>query len=256
MSRVTDSGALPADVECMLAPSTRRLFGADLTPLATRLDAHGYPVAEVEAATGARALVVDRGGDRRAAILPTAVAASEGIDLLGAIRTLQSLAASRKLTLLAWGSPPEVSGRRRLRTAGVELALYEPLDTAVLHFQLNRALAPWDAPRRARRAPVDREIAVRRHLRTRPARLYTLSSQGAFILSEKPLRTGRRLELEFPVGTFHPRARARVVMANPPGELGRPDLPSGIAVAFQDMDAPSAAVIERLVAERLAALEL
>lgn len=240
----------------MAAPGTSRFSGPNLGPLARRLEAHGYPVAEVEAATGACALVVDRGGDQRAAILATAIAGSDWVDLVGAVHTLQSLAPSRTLTLLAWGSPPEVSGRRRLRTAGVQLALFEPLDDALLQFQLNRALAPCDAPRRSRRAPVDREIVVRRHLRGRPARMYTLSSQGAFILSDRPLRPGRRLELEFRVGTFHPRARARVVMANPPGEARRPDLPPGIAVAFQGLDAPSAAVIERLVGERLAALEL
>ena len=240
----------------MLAPGTRARLAADLSQLAARLDAGGYPVAEVGIATGECALVVDRGGDQRAAIVPTAVAALDGFDLAGAIRTLRALAPSRKLTLLAWGSPPEVSGRRRLRTAGVELALYEPLDAAVLQFQVNRALAPPGAPRKARRAPVDREIALRWRLRTRPARVYTLSSQGAFILTEEPLRPGRRLQLEVPVGTFHPRARARVVMANPPGERGRPDLPPGMAVAFQELDAPSAAVIERLVGERLAALDV
>jgi hypothetical protein len=238
----------------MLAPSARASLAADLGQLATRIEAHGYPVAEVAAATGACALVVDRGGDQRAAILPTAIAGSDGIDLTGAIRTLRALAPSRRLTLLAWGAPPEVSGRRRLRTAGVELALFEPLDAAVLLFQLNRALAPTDAPRKARRAPVDREVAMRWRLRTRSARVYTLSSQGAFILTEEPLRPGRRLHLEVPVGTFHPRARARVVMANPPGERGRPDLPPGMAVAFQSLDAPSAAVIERLVGERLDSL--
>jgi hypothetical protein len=240
----------------MAAPGARRFFGANLGPLARRLEAHGYPVAEVEAASGACALVVDRGGDQRAAILPTAIAGSDWIDLVGAVRTLQSLATSRTLTLLAWGTPPEVSGRRRLRTAGVQLALFEPLDDAVLQFQLNRALAPCDAPRRSRRAPVDREIFVRRHLRGRTARMYTLSSQGAFILTDRPLRPGRRLEIELPVGTFHPRARARIVMANLPGEKQRPDLPPGNAVKFQNLDAPSAAVIERLVAERLAELEL
>jgi hypothetical protein len=240
----------------MAFPSRRPFPSVDLGPLAQRLEALGYPVAEVEAATGTRALVVDRGGEHRAAILPAAAASLDASDLTGATRSLQALAPSRSLTLLAWGGVPEISGRRRLRTAGVALALYEPLDEAVLHFQLNRALAPPSAPRRARRAPVDRQIAVSWWLRTRPARVYTLSSQGAFILTDAPLRPGRRLGLEVPVGRLHPRARARVVMVNPPGERGRPDLPTGMAVAFESLDAPSAAVIERLVEERLAELAI
>jgi hypothetical protein len=238
----------------MLVTGLPALLEADLRRLATRLDACGYPVAEVGGAAGACALLVDRGGAQRAAILPTALAALEGFDLAAATRALCALAPSRKLTLLAWGSAPEPSARARLRTAGVELALYEPVDVAVLRFQLNRALAPGDAPRRARRAPLDREVALLRWRRSRRARVYTLSSQGAFILTEEPLRPGRRLTLEVPIGMLRPRARARVVLSNPPGARARADLPPGMAVAFHPLDAPSAAVIERLVVERLAGL--
>ena len=57
-----------------------------------------------------------------------------------------------------------------------------------------------------------------------------------------------------PVGRLQPRARARVVLANLPGEPEHRDLPVGMAIAFDELDAASAAVIHRLVEERLAAL--
>jgi hypothetical protein len=84
--------------------------------------------------------------------------------------------------------------------------------------------------------------------------VYTLSARGAFLLTDRPLAPGRRLLLELPVGLVRARARARVVMANPPGSSADPALPPGMAVAFEALDAPSAAVINRLVDERLAGL--
>jgi hypothetical protein len=231
------------------------LLRPGLHRLAARLEALGYPVAEAEAAGGGCALLVDRGGDTRAGILPAALGAAPDDLLERTAAALRALAARRGLRLLAWGEAPDAVVRRRLREAGVALALYEPLDEPLLRFQVNRALAPHDAPpRRALRAPLDREVALCRLFRTRPARLYSLSSQGAFILTDAPLAPGRRLVIEVPAGLLSPRARARVVLANGPDRPAHPELPPGMAVAFQDLDAPGAAVIDRLVEERLAAL--
>jgi hypothetical protein len=231
------------------------LLAADLRRLAVRLEGLGYSVAEVEAAGGGRSLLIDRGAAGRAAIIPAGLAGLEDGELQRTTRALRGLAPSRRLTLLAWGPAPGPTARRQLRDAGVELALYEPLETAVLRFQVNRALTPHEPPlRRAQRAPLGGEIAMRWRLRTRAARVYTLSSSGAFVLSDEPLRPGRKLVLEVPVGRLQPRARARVVLANPPGGTSHPDLPPGMAIAFDDLDAACAAVIQRLVEERLAAL--
>jgi hypothetical protein len=81
-----------------------------------------------------------------------------------------------------------------------------------------------------------------------------MSASGAFILCDEPLRPGRRLQLEVPIGPLRPRTQARVVLANPPAERVHADLPPGMAVAFEGLDGASAAVIHRLVEERLAAL--
>lgn len=230
------------------------LLAADLRRLAVRLEALGYPVAQAEATGGIHALLVDRGAGR-AAILPAGFASLPEGELERTTQALRGLAPSRKLTLLASGPAPGPSARQRLRSAGIELALYEPLDTAVLRFQVNRALIPSAPPkRRAQRAPIDAQIAVRWRLRTRPARVYAMSASGAFILADEPLPPGRRLTLEVPVGRLHPRTRARVVLSNPAADPLHPDLPAGMAVCFEDLDSAYAAVIQRLVEERLAAL--
>lgn len=234
--------------------SSPALLAADLRRLAVRLEGLGYPVARAEAASGAHALLLDRGAGR-AAILPAGFASLPEGELERTTQALRGLAPSRKLTLLAWGPVPGPTARQRLRNAGIELALYEPLEAAVLRFQVNRALAPTAPPkRRAQRAPIDAEIAMRWRLRTRSARVYAMSASGAFILADEPLKQGRRLALEVPVGRLHPRTHARVVLSNPAAEPSHPDLPPGMAVVFEDLDHAYAAVIQRLVEERLAAL--
>jgi hypothetical protein len=231
------------------------VLAAALRRLGHRLDAIGYPMADLELASGSCALLVDRGGARRGAILHAGLAALPGTALEATVEALRRLAPSRPLSLLAYGTMPEPSARRRLRQAGIDLALYEPLDAAVLHFQVNRALAPGETPKRlAPRAPLEAEVAVCRWLGARPVRVYSMSSRGAFLLTDEPLRAGRRLVVELPAGRLRPRARARVVLANPADRPTHAELPPGMAVAFQDLDAASAAVLERLVLERLAAL--
>jgi len=247
-----DRPVMPPRRRCRTTPETAL---PDLGRLARRLETLGCSVAEVETRRGRRALLVDRNGPARAAILPAALAERSGRRFEQVLRTLRELAPSRPLVPLVVGAMGDTAVRERLREAGVALALPEPLDPRVLRFQVNRALAAGPMPARiARRAPVEHEVSVRRHLRNRSVPVYTLSSRGAFLLTDRPLSPGRRLWLELPVGRFRPHARARVMMANPAGARVDPAIPPGMAVAFEDLDGPSAAVIDRLVDERLAGL--
>jgi hypothetical protein len=225
-----------------------------LLRLERALEALGYPVVRVESADGGRALLIDRGDAQRAAIVGAQIAER---DAVAEVSRLRDLAPSRPLAVLAFGPRPDLPGCQRLRDAGVTLWLDEPMAPHVLRFQINRALGPGEAaPRSALRAPVDLSVAVSSRLQTRQKQIYTLSARGAFLLSDRPLPAGRRVALELPVGMLRPRTRARVVLSNPPGRRAHPGLPSGMAVSFLGLDAPAAAVIDRLVAERLAALAL
>ena len=233
------------------APS---LDGYDrLARLEQVLESLGHPVARVESRSGAHALLIDR-GDARAAVVCGDISERDAAAEIGALR---SLAPSRPLTVLALGPRPDLAARQRLRAAGVDLALDEAMDPHVLRFQINRALAPPDAPpRRATRAPIDLEVEIRTGFQRRLERVYTLSASGAYLLTDQPLRRGRRLTVDLPVGMLRPRARARVVLSNPAESPAHPGLPPGMAVAFSGLDGPAAAVFDRLVAERLAALAL
>jgi hypothetical protein len=253
---ITSHGPLGADfAPDMLPASISARARGGLRRLARRLETLRLPVVEVETSLGACALFVDRGQETRAAVVPAELAELPGSLLESTLCALRGLAPRRRVALLAWGAIPDRAARKRLRAAGVTLALYEPLDAAVLHFQVNRALAPCHAPpRRATRAPLAGSLAVRWRLRTRPLRAYSVSSQGAFLLTDAALRPGRRLSVCVPAGLLSPRAQGRVVMVNPPGGGSHPELPPGVAVAFENLDGPSAAVIDRLVGERLAEL--
>ena len=226
-----------------------------LQRLAPRLEELGFHMVDAETADGARALVVSRNGPARAALVPTDFVGRPEIDLLGLLAILRGLAANRPLTPVACGRAPTLEGRKRLVSAGVALALYEPIDDGGLRFQMNRALAPCGPPSRgAQRAPLDCEVMLSWRFRSRSARVYTVSSRGAFLLTDAPLPPGRRVAVHMAVGILQPRARARVVLAHPPEEAAALGLPPGLAVAFEGIDGPSAAVIDRLVGDRLISL--
>ncbi len=224
----------------------------ELRGLAQRLWDLGYPAAEVETGGGVPAVLVDRGSGRRAAVVPVEVPVR---CLRRALASLAALSPERPLVPIAWGAPPRTGKRRSLRGAGLELALYEPLDPSVLRFQLNRALAgtPGEA-RRTPRAPVDWLVELRAGWSWQPARVYTLSSAGAYLATEKPLRPGRRLALEIPLGLDRSRTRAQVVLANSGDARRHPDLPPGMAVSFRRIDDAAVVAIERFVGTRLASL--
>jgi hypothetical protein len=225
-----------------------------LARLAGRLDALGYPVAEVESAAGLPALWLDRGAaNRPAAVLSTRLEP----DAFDAARDVVcNLAARRPLSLLVYGPAAKAPERMRLRESDVALALFESFDPNALRFQVNRALAPLAAPARgAARAPIEMEVFLSVGLRTRPVRVYTLSSRGAFLLMDRPLRPGRRAALEVPVGgAHHPRALGRVTFVNPANAPSHPELPPGVALRFDKVDAIAACAIDHLVEKRLAAL--
>jgi hypothetical protein len=224
-----------------------------LERLELALDAVGYRVARIESRAGTRALLIHR-GESRAAIVGSDVAERDAATEIGVLR---GLAPNRPLQVLAFGPLPDSLGRRRLREAGVVLALDAAMPPHVLRFQVNRALMPPEAPARgAQRAPLDLEVTVRRGFQTRAQRLYTLSATGAFVLTDRPIAPGRRLSLEVPVGILRPKARARVVLANKPDALVDAALPAGMAVAFEGLDPASAAVLDRLVRERLETLAI
>ena len=122
-----------------------------------------------------------------------------------------------------------------MRSAGVELALWDPVAPGTLRFQVNRALAGDSlrtVRRRANRAPASLAVTLRVGSRHKPADLYTLSPVGAYLATDRPTlpKTLVHVTLELPGGPVI--VPARVIMTNVPGNLAKPNLPAGMGVRF------------------------
>jgi len=228
--------------------------GHPLEPVAQRLRMLGIPALRAKTGAEARSAL----GDLRAAVgavlippdLPT-------LDLERALRVLRTVPGGPQLPLLAAGPRPEATLRYRLRSAGVSLALWEPLDDHIVRFQVNRALAgfaPPVVPRRAERVPADWPVEVRVGGRARPARVYSVSARGAFLATAAPSLRRALVHVTLPLPGEDLRLSGEVASTNVPGNLRRRNLPIGMGVRFVGLSPTAEQALLRFTADR--ALEL
>jgi hypothetical protein len=216
----------------------------------------GLPVAELETSAGVPALWLDKGESHRpAAVISTSL---DPVAFSTALAVVARLASGRPLSVLPYGPPLARPDLLDLRDGDVALPIYEPLDANAFRFQVNRATRPVTAPDRgAVRAPIEREVFLKIGLRREAVRVYTLSSTGAFLLLDRPLRRGRRVDLEVPIGGANkPRASGRVAFSNQAKAPRHIDLPTGVALRFDRIDAIAACAIDHLVERRLEMLRI
>ena len=171
---------------------------------------------------------------------------------------LRKAARSLELSFLAVGEPASPATRKRLRQAGVRFALWEPFDDATLRFQLNRA---WNADRddhkRAKpRIPTYLHAQIGGGQRVKDGFVYSLSIQGAFIETPRASMAGATVPLAIRLPGCFIETKARVVFANVPGNLQRPNLPLGMAVRFEELDAATSKKLKAYVKERVTELEV
>jgi len=191
-----------------------------------------------------------------AAVLPIdAPVASLG----GAVAKLREVASEPTLAMLATGPRPGMTTQGELERAGIDFALYEPMDAHALRFQMNRALA-WRHSSRARRttrAPSTAVVRVRAGRRTREGRLYTLSPGGCYVAVPTPwLRgTGLKLEIEWENGS-RIKAQGQVAMTNVRGNLKKDALPVGMGIALDRLAPSDRETISRYVQRRLLRLDV
>ena len=222
--------------------------------LATRLRRLGYVVLPSKTPDHADRLLRTRGGSVTAAVIPVDLPT---FDLGAALRFLRRLEPTGELSFVATGQRPSRAGRRLLRDAGVELALWDPVDDHTLRFQTNRALAGSEIVRGHRnslRAPADWSVAVWTGTRRKPARIYSLSAGGAFLATGRPSLPRAQLRIDLPASPGPLRLQARVVMTNVPGNLIRDNLPIGMGVRFEQTPPEIEAAILAWANKRLAAL--
>ena len=161
--------------------------------------------------------------------------------------------------LIATGSRPDADRRDRLRRAGVHLALWNPVDDATLRFQLNTALAASGlmlGSRRSERVPTNWPVGVRSSGRLEPAKIYSLSDQGAFVATSAPSMPEAIVFFDLPLPGEDVSVAAEVVMANLPGSLVKQNLPIGMGVRFRGMETHVLEALAAYTAERSSQLRL
>ena len=171
---------------------------------------------------------------------------------------LRTAAGGLELFYVAIGEEPTSALRKKLRGAGIRSALWEPFDDATLRFQLNRA---WNADRddhkRANpRIPTYLHAQIGGGQRVKDGVVYSLSIQGAFIETPRASMAGAMVDVAIRLPNCFVETKARVVFANVPGNLQRPNLPLGMAVRFEALDAPASRKLKTYVKDRLAKLEV
>lgn len=222
-----------------------------MATVAARLRHLGCLVLGARTPEAAAQSVAELEAEVRVAVLPPELPGADVVALVGELR-----ARLGALECLVVGARPADAARKRLRAAGVELAVWEPWDDGTLRFQVNRALAgrtPGLA-RGAPRVPVALGASVQAGGRTKPAILRALSETGAYLETPRPSLPGVELVVEFPAARERVSVGAEVVYANVPGNLRRRNLPLGMAIRFTRVGEQAGRSIRGTVADRSLAL--
>jgi CheY-like chemotaxis protein len=233
-----------------IEPTILVIDGSDAprAALTHRIRKMGYRAMRAKTPEEAFAIVEEHRHRVAAALIPPDLAVT---DLAGA---LESLAARAPLGLsyVVAGSCPSEESLAELRAAGLRLALWEPIDDARLRFQINRALAGFgiqELSRTEMRAPLDIPAHVIQAGRRKPARVYTLSSGGVYLDTERPSMRNAAVGVELELWPSPVCAAGVVVYTSVPGNLRRNNLPNGMGVRFDSVAEAELGRIRRVVAE-------
>ena len=174
------------------------------------------------------------------------------------LRRMADASGALGLRLIVTGTQPNAAAIAALKRDGVRFALWKGFHDADLRFTLNDAL--YDETRGEMRplprVPASLMARVRSGAGEKAAMLYNISTTGAFIETTRPGIPGARvtLTIEFPDGAVE--TQAQVVFTNVPGNLQKPNLPSGMGVRFSGVAAGAAERIAKYVAEKARGYEI
>jgi hypothetical protein len=172
------------------------------------------------------------------------------------LRTLRSASREEQLRFLAMGPRPPEAGRQKLRSAGVEWALYGAFSDTELRFVLNQAFhdAEKSDLRRDPRIPTPLTAKVRAATGVKVAMVYNLSQGGAYLETLRPSQAGVRVRVELPLPSGTLEIDSTVMSTNVTGNLRRENLPRGMGVRFDGLSADAEAALAHYIEERTAAL--
>ncbi len=243
----------------MSSPSELLLIDAGQQPmhlLTARLKRLGYRALPVKTPDEAREALIDPRHRVGAVVIPPDLAAT---NLRGALDSLRGLGRIDDLTFLVAGVRPGPEGCETLREAGVRFGLWEPVDAHTLRFLVNYSLACPEEIQRERsglRVPADWSVQVRTAQRSKGARVYSISSTGAYLATDRPMLRKSLVHLSLPLPSGAIQTAARVVMTNVPGNLQRANLPIGMGVVFTGTTVDDEALLASYAEERFRTLEL
>jgi CheY-like chemotaxis protein len=227
-----------------------------LAALAMRLAQLGFHALRAKTAEQALETLADERYDVGVVVLPDDLPV---FDLDRALAAFRGSAVLEAPNLIVTGACPDADRRNRLRRAGVDLALWNPVDDHTLRFQLNAALTGEALTLRSRdrqRVPTNWPVRLRSGGRMKPAKIYSLSSRGAFVATSSPSMPKSLVFLTIPLPEDDAIVSAEVVMTNVPGNLAKKNLPIGMGVRFRAVDAEISAALEAYAEERAAQLRL
>ena len=227
-----------------------------LTSLAQRLAQLGFHALRAKTTDQALETLSGSRYDVRVVVLPYDLPV---FDLERALQAFRDPAALGGPTLIAAGARPDADRRALLGRAGVELALWNPVDNHTLRFQLNSALAEGGPPllsRGAERVPTNWPTHVHTGMRSKQAKIYSLSARGAFLSTASPSMPNSRITMSVPLPDADHLVTGNVVMTNVPGNLIKANLPIGMGVAFGDLGPELTQALEAYTRERSDRLRL
>jgi hypothetical protein len=218
--------------------------------LAERILAFGIEPVLVTTPEEARSILEERRVSIAAVMIPTDVSSQH---LKKEVKLLRKVGPASGLMFVSVGKSPATDERKRLRGAGLQIALWEPYDDGTLRFQLNRALGgDRDSHGRSHpRAPTYLLARIFVGGRTKDAVVYSLSEGGAFLETPRASMDGAQVEVEIRLPANHIRVEGTVVFSNVPGNLQRPNLPMGMGVRFEDTSKDSCKLLADYVRQRL-----
>ena len=221
--------------------------------LRTRLVRMGYRALPAKEPHQAQSVLRVAGTRIGAVIVPSELPA---VNLRLALDAMRGMVPGGELAFIGAGRDPGLSGRNKLREAGISFAAFDPIDPHTLRFQVNRALAgdkqSWRRTRGTLRAPADWPAIARSGFRQKEGRVYSVSASGAFLALAQPWMVKAKVELSLAIPDGRPiTAAGRVVMTNVPGNVMKRGLPFGMGVQF-DHVSEAASIALLLYAEKRA----
>lgn len=218
--------------------------------LAERILAFGIEPVLVSTLEEGRSILAERRVSVAAVMIPTDVAS---LSLKKEVKLLRRSGPASGLMFISVGKAPTPDERKKLRGAGMQIALWEPYDDGTLRFQLNRALG-GDRDSHGRGSPRAPTYLLARIFvagREKDAVVYSLSEGGSFLETPRASMDGARIEIELRLPANHIRVQGTVMFSNVPGNLQRPNLPMGMGVRFDDTDPEVAKQLATYVQQRL-----